>query len=156
MLIVIINFVLHVVPSEIPPRGHIPMMQRYRDSHGGKYPGTINTFGFGYSLDSSLLSDMAIEGGGMYAFIPDSGFVGTAFVNALGNHLSSYGKHCVLSVEVEGGRCDHDTILYANHMEALIFTFHIITSGLTRSLRCRACLITPCHHGGSLSRCRVC
>lgn len=91
------------VPSEIPPRGHVPMMQRYRDSNGGRYPATINTFGFGYALDSTLLSEIAIEGGGMYAFIPDSGFVGTAFVNALGNHLSSMGKQCVLSVEIEDG-----------------------------------------------------
>lgn len=100
------------VPSEIPPRGHIPMMQRYRDSNGGRYPAIINTFGFGYALDSDLLSDMAIEGGGMYAFIPDSGFVGTAFVNALGNHLSSYGKQCVLSVEIESGAViDEDNVL---------------------------------------------
>jgi hypothetical protein len=105
------------VPSEIPPRGHIPMMQRYRDSRGGRYPGTINTFGFGYSLDSTLLSDMAIEGGGMYAFIPDSGFVGTAFVNALGNHLSSYGKQCVLSVETgTGDSIDEGAVLgYPEH-----------------------------------------
>ena len=90
-------------------------MQRYRDTHGGRYPGTINTFGFGYSLDSSLLSDMAIEGGGMYAFIPDSGFVGTAFVNALGNHLSSYGKQCVVSVETDtGARYVSQSIQYMN------------------------------------------
>jgi hypothetical protein len=38
------------VPSEVPPRGHIPMMQKFRDEHGGRYPGCINTFGFGYSL----------------------------------------------------------------------------------------------------------
>lgn len=100
------------VPSEIPPRGHIPMMQRYRDTNGGRYPGTINTFGFGYSLDSDLLSQMAIEGGGMYSFIPDSGFVGTAFVNALGNHLSSYGKQCIISVEMDSGsRYSYFTLL---------------------------------------------
>ncbi|CAE7472181.1 ITIH3, partial [Symbiodinium microadriaticum] len=43
--------------------------------------------------------DIAVEGGGMYAFIPDSGFVGTAFVNALSNQLVSFGTQAFLSLE---------------------------------------------------------
>lgn len=39
----------------------------------------------------------------MYSFIPDSGFVGTAFVNSLGNHLSRMGKRAVLSIELQNG-----------------------------------------------------
>lgn len=35
------------VPNVEPPRGHLPMMKKYKDSHGGRYPGTISTFGFG-------------------------------------------------------------------------------------------------------------
>jgi Mg-chelatase subunit ChlD len=35
------------VPNVEPPRGHLPMMRKYKDSHGGRYPGTISTFGFG-------------------------------------------------------------------------------------------------------------
>jgi hypothetical protein len=52
---------------------------------------------------SQLLTDLAVEGGGMYSFIPDSGFVGTAFVNSLGNHLSRMGKRAVLSIELQNG-----------------------------------------------------
>ena len=76
-------------PNIEPPRGHLPMLKRYKDSLEGRFPGVISTFGFGYSLDSVLLRKIATEGGGMYSFIPDSGFVGTAFVNALANILST-------------------------------------------------------------------
>jgi Mg-chelatase subunit ChlD len=86
-------------PNVEPPRGHIPMLKRYRESNGGNYPGIINTFGFGYTLDSVLLRNIAHEAGGMYSFIPDSGFVGTAFVNALGSILSTNAKNTQVSIE---------------------------------------------------------
>jgi Mg-chelatase subunit ChlD len=38
------------VPNVDPPRGYVHRLRRYRDSHGGMYPGVISTFGFGYSL----------------------------------------------------------------------------------------------------------
>ena len=46
------------VPNIEPPRGYIPTMQRYKDQHGGKYPGIVNTFGFGYSLKSDCCPPM--------------------------------------------------------------------------------------------------
>lgn len=89
------------VPNVEPSRGYIPTMQRYKEQHGGKYAGIVNTFGFGYSLMSDLLSDYATEGGGIYAFIPDSGFVGTIFVNALANCLTTITECAVLSVSCD-------------------------------------------------------
>lgn len=62
-------------PNISPSKGHITMLQEYRK----QYPSmlcTINTFGFGYNLDSVLLRDLCMEGDGMYTFIPDAGFVG--------------------------------------------------------------------------------
>lgn len=76
------------------------MLKLYREKHQGRFPGSISTFGFGYSVKSILLRDIAEVGGGMYAFIPDSGFVGTAFVNALANQLATMGTQAVLSVEL--------------------------------------------------------
>ena len=88
-------------PNVEPPRGHIPMLKRYKEAVGGRYPGVISTFGFGYCLDSTLLRQIATEGGGMHSFIPDSGFVGTAFVNSLANILSTVTANCQLVLTLD-------------------------------------------------------
>jgi hypothetical protein len=50
----------------------------------------VNTFGFGYKLNSKLLEDISILGNsGSYAFIPDGSFVGTIFVNAISTLLTT-------------------------------------------------------------------
>jgi len=90
-------------PNIEPPRGHVVMLQRYAENNGGKLPGSVNTFGFGYSLDSKLLRNLAVEGGGMYSFIPDSGFVGTAFVNSLSNILATVTPFIQITVEPQPG-----------------------------------------------------
>lgn len=53
----------------------------YKDSHPLNC--TINTFGFGYSLNSVLLKDIAHQGNGTYAFIPDSSLVGMPCVSCV-------------------------------------------------------------------------
>jgi len=89
------------MPNVEPPSGHIPMLKKYKDNN--KLECTISSFGFGYSMDSPLLNDIAIEGSGMYAFIPDSGFVGTTFVNALSNLLVTKAKQVTLNIETAPG-----------------------------------------------------
>ena len=59
---------------------------------------SISTFGFGYDMDSGLLKNLATEGQGMYAFIPDGSFVGTAFVNATSNILATCARQVCLKV----------------------------------------------------------
>jgi hypothetical protein len=49
----------------------------------------IHTFGFGYNLKSELLYDLSVIGNGMYNYIPDVSFIGTIFVNALSNIMST-------------------------------------------------------------------
>merc|ERR1719297_723914 len=63
------------LPNINPPRGILPMLKKLKDKDGGKLCCSINTFGFGYELDSDLLSKLAIDGLGTYAFIPDAGYV---------------------------------------------------------------------------------
>merc|ERR1719428_894804 len=91
------------LPNINPPRGILPMLKRQKDKEGGKLPCTISTFGFGYDLDSQLLSDLAIQGSGTYAFIPDAGFVGTVFVNAMTNILVTMARKVSLTVEPLNG-----------------------------------------------------
>eukprot|EP00943_MAST-04B_sp_MAST-4B-sp1_P005209 g5209.t1 len=86
------------LPNVVPPRGHIPMLKRYLDANPD-LDVTINTYGFGYNLDSSLLNDIAATTKGMYSFIPDSSFVGTIFVNSISNILSTNATNVKLSIE---------------------------------------------------------
>merc|ERR1719345_370021 len=87
------------LPNINPPRGILPMVKRQKDKEGGRLPCTISTFGFGYELDSELLSEIAVSGCGSYAFIPDAGFVGTVFVNAMTNLIVSMSKDVTLTLE---------------------------------------------------------
>jgi hypothetical protein len=63
-----------------------------------------DSLGFGYDLDSSLLSELASKGHGKYAFIPDSSLVGTVFVNAMSNLMSTGANEVKLLVEPSEGR----------------------------------------------------
>lgn len=88
------------LPNVEPPRGHINMLNKYFDENPQFYC-TINTFGFGYSLDSKLLNDIAKIGKGIYSFIPDSSFVGTVFEHALANTLSTLSLDNFLYIEAD-------------------------------------------------------
>ncbi|KAF8610495.1 vWA-like protein [Ceratobasidium sp. AG-I] len=88
-------------PNVEPPRGHIPMLKSYIDGIPPDAPKfTISTFGFGYNLNSRLLDEIADLGNGTYGFIPDSGMVGTVFVHAVANVMSTWATDCILDVEV--------------------------------------------------------
>jgi len=90
------------LPNVEPPRGTLPMLKRYKETNNLPCA-SIGTFGFGYSLDSALLEGIAKEGNGMYAFIPDASFVGTAFVNAVSNLLTTVGKNVQITIEPKEG-----------------------------------------------------
>ncbi|CAF3085846.1 unnamed protein product [Rotaria socialis] len=75
-------------PTEIPEGGHLEALEKLKKKIN--FTCTVNTFGFGYQLDSKLLEDISILGNaGSYAFIPDGGFVGTIFVNAISMLLTT-------------------------------------------------------------------
>lgn len=80
----------------------IPRLKKYKRSEANSLPGTINTFGFGYNIDSKLLRLIAEEGMGLYGFIPDAGFVGTVFVNMLSNLLTVFAVQAVLNLDSDG------------------------------------------------------
>ncbi|EJD51304.1 hypothetical protein AURDEDRAFT_182040 [Auricularia subglabra TFB-10046 SS5] len=89
------------MPNCHPPKGELGAFKAYLDVHPAAF--TVNTFGFGYNLDSHLLLQLATVGGGQYCFIPDSGMVGTVFVHAVANALATYAPTSTVSIEVPEG-----------------------------------------------------
>lgn len=76
-------------PTRRPPLGEVEELRRYIASKENNIP-TLHTFGFGNNVQSSLLYYLSKHGQGFYNFIPDASFLGTIFVNAMANILSSY------------------------------------------------------------------
>ena len=76
------------LPSYEPPRGWNNQIENYKKSNPNN-SSVVKTFGFGYSLNSKLLHEIAHNFEGSFSYIPDSGFVGTAFIHALTNTLIS-------------------------------------------------------------------
>jgi hypothetical protein len=81
-------------PNINPPRGIVPTLHTLKMPN----PWTLHTYGFGYNLDSQLLSEIAAWGGGQFGFIPDCTMVGTVFINALANILSTARRSSTLSI----------------------------------------------------------
>jgi Hint-domain/VWA / Hh protein intein-like len=76
-------------------------------------PGSIHTFGFGYSIESGLLKSIAEVGGGNYAFIPDASMLvsfsiskvsqtliaqGTVIIHAVANLQSTFATSATLTI----------------------------------------------------------
>jgi len=114
------------MPNIIPPRGHIPMLQKYRDQYSS-IP-NINTFGFGYSLDSSLLNSLSHESNGSYSFIPDSSFVGTIFVNSIANLLATCSSNTIIDIETLNG-----SQIISSDLEG-IFPFELTSWGMSLNI----------------------
>jgi len=89
-------------PNMQPPEGHIPALQKYQECHTD-LRFQLNTFGFGYNLDSKLLEDLAGEGRGTFAFIPDAVLVGTCFVNSMANAMSTWVQDAKVHLMLQNG-----------------------------------------------------
>mmetsp|Transcript_24902 Transcript_24902/g.61256 ORF Transcript_24902/g.61256 Transcript_24902/m.61256 type:complete len:478 (+) Transcript_24902:52-1485(+) len=76
------------VPDIHPPRGEVESFKRLKQKHL-QWRCRVSTFGFGYNIDSRLLYSLASEGDGQYCFVPDKSFVGTVFMSATANILST-------------------------------------------------------------------
>ncbi|EXJ56425.1 hypothetical protein A1O7_06768 [Cladophialophora yegresii CBS 114405] len=63
---------------------------------------TIHTFGFGYQIRSDLMQSIAEVGKGSYAFIPDAGMIGTAFVHSVANLYTTAGISASLEIQLSG------------------------------------------------------
>jgi uncharacterized protein YegL len=86
-------------PNIRPPRGEHAMLKKELDNHEDV---VVNTFGFGYSLDSELLRELSNETFGSYSFIPTVGEVGTVFVHAMANLRMAVVEKTKIAIETEG------------------------------------------------------
>ena len=59
----------------------------------------MNTFGFSNDIWSSSLKRMAIEGGGIFGFIPDQTMIGTIFTNFLASAFLTYAQNVSIKVD---------------------------------------------------------
>ena len=72
-------------PTDHPSIGHIGMVKSYNSRHASDR--ILRTFGYGTSIDAQLLSDLAGECSGSFAYIPGAGFIGTVASHAWANML---------------------------------------------------------------------
>ena len=86
-------------PNRSPPRGEVHELKKALDERDDI---VVNTFGFGYNLDTALLLNLARATQGSYSFIPDIGLVGTIFVHAMANICTKMSQHLTLAIETEG------------------------------------------------------
>jgi Mg-chelatase subunit ChlD len=99
-------FLTDGIPSShlLPPRGILDSLKYSLNKMKGEYiiP-SIYTFGFGYSIDTQLLVDIAKIGNGSFSYIPDSGFVGTVIIHALANISTVCGSNALLRIQPSNG-----------------------------------------------------
>lgn len=82
------------LPNSNPPRGIIPTMQTLKKENRW----TLHAFGFGYNLDSDLLSQIATWGTGIFGFIPDCSMVGTVIINFMATALATASRGSILCI----------------------------------------------------------
>jgi hypothetical protein len=80
-----------------PPRGILESYKRLEKSM------ILSTFGFGYDLDSRILSDLAKEGNGSFGFIPDYSMVATVFINWVATYLSTSSLNNKINIKYVDG-----------------------------------------------------
>lgn len=101
------------VPNIEPPLGTANQFKKDIEEFQHKCP-IINTFGFGYSVDSKVLKNIANVGNGTFGFIPDGNFVGTVIINSLANTLCTYYKNALLSLIIDG---DYEVLGINNYLK---------------------------------------
>ena len=89
-------------PTVSPPGGENMALRSYFEAHAG-FTCCVSTFGFGYELKSKMLLDVAREGKGTFAFIPDAKIVGTCFVNFVANACTNLALDAKVHLEPQNG-----------------------------------------------------
>jgi hypothetical protein len=83
-------------PNQNPPMGILPTLTEAVSGDTMEF--SISTFGFGYNIDSELLTGIAKLGHGIYGYCPDCSMVGTVFINYMASAMATTCQHAMLSV----------------------------------------------------------
>ncbi|KAI1431033.1 U-box domain-containing protein [Xylaria sp. CBS 124048] len=86
-----------------PPEGYARRLRSVIRSSHAPLPAIIDTFGFGYNIESGLLKSIAEASNGNFAFIPDAGMIGTVIIHAVAHLQSTYATRCVLEISAPRG-----------------------------------------------------
>lgn len=106
-------------PNINPPRGIIETLKKYLHGFSNRF--TLNTFGFGYQLDSELLNNISEIGNGSYAFIPDCTMVGTVFINYISSIMASYAN--MVTIDIDGAQISTAAIQYGQPFNIALKSF---------------------------------
>ena len=71
-----------------PIRGYRGAIEKYMDQNPD-FSCVVHTYGFGYSIYSSLLNDIEKKLSGDFGFIPDSGLTGNVLIHSISNALTT-------------------------------------------------------------------
>jgi Mg-chelatase subunit ChlD len=96
-------------PNENPPMGIVRTLRNALSAT--KQDFTISTFGFGYSIDSGLMENIARLGHGIYGYCPDCTMVGTIFINFLASALATIAQRAILEIRTPESHQKYDLTL---------------------------------------------
>jgi hypothetical protein len=112
-----------------PPRGIYQTFISKISKSGLK--SSINTFGYGYHLDSNLLNNLSHKGGGIFQHIPDHTMCNTSFINFISNCFATV--YTKVNVKFNGNNYDNLSI-WGNNLENNIVELGGIQSGQEQNI----------------------
>jgi hypothetical protein len=127
-------------PNVNPPRGILNEFLRRISKN--KLTSTLHTFGYGYGLDSSLLTSLSEYGAGLFAHIPDHTMCNTVFINFLSNSLATAINRVDLKVGNMSG-CDSLTNISHPLNDSGIINVGAIQSGQRQNIILASKIIDP-------------
>lgn len=114
-------------PNVHPPEGNLGALQKYVAQ--SPLNCSLSMFGYGYALDTKLLSAITQIGAGCYGYIPDCSMVGTIFVNFISLALSTFSNLLTVHVDTKKGN-----LLELNGSNSRTANIGPVQYGLTRNL----------------------
>ncbi len=115
------------IPNVDPPRGHRYMLEKYFRDYNFKC--MVSCYGFGYNLNSVLLSELsAVSGGDGYSFIPDASCLASVFINGISNLFTTAVQHPQLKITLS------KEVSFSNSIKGLTINLDSLKYGQDKNL----------------------